>query len=337
MATSNANTSVPPSEDAKLFATGKTYDKALVTPTMDNGPQEKPISQMRYNYRWRITFPAQDDTEITPRTKFTMILSMIRQFWPSTVLNTWLDEDSLQGLTNGKHLLYLQNDLEVYCPHVKQKNRLKSSWNITSKVKLDTMKENRAFMRHLNVNNIFNNVTRLTTSKRDLWVWCALSHLNQTCWDKVVEELNSCLSISRAVELNQYLTKGKRSKTKTSTARSLVVAGGNKDKKDGIKQLLLLNNLTQDKKDQFPYTGHWFFVLFHSTRAITQEMILGMMENQNYFLENQESITVQGLTDIKTFVEDPDFIPTEKKQCNHGRGRFSNNYAHCLDSKETSS
>eukprot|EP00957_Ditylum_brightwellii_P105540 8046041-Ditylum_brightwellii.AAC.2 len=29
---------------------------------MDNGPQEKSISQMRYNYRWRITFPAQDNT-----------------------------------------------------------------------------------------------------------------------------------------------------------------------------------------------------------------------------------------------------------------------------------
>eukprot|EP00957_Ditylum_brightwellii_P064996 4930171-Ditylum_brightwellii.AAC.1 len=36
------------------------------------------------------------------------------------------------------------------------------------------------------------------------------------------------------------------------------------------------------------------------------------MENQNYFLENQESITVQGFTDIETFVEDPDVIPTEE-------------------------
>eukprot|EP00957_Ditylum_brightwellii_P165506 12600347-Ditylum_brightwellii.AAC.1 len=100
---------------------------------MDNGPQEKNITQMRYNYRWRITFPALDDSEITPRKKFAMLLSMISQFWPSTVLNTWSEEDKLQGLTNGKDLLYLQNNFEVYCPHFKRKNSLETSWNISSK------------------------------------------------------------------------------------------------------------------------------------------------------------------------------------------------------------
>eukprot|EP00957_Ditylum_brightwellii_P018931 1423637-Ditylum_brightwellii.AAC.1 len=126
------------------------------------------------------------------------------------------------------------------------------SWNITSEVKLDAIKENKAFMRHFNSNNIFINVTRLTVAKRDLWVWCALSHPNQTYQDKVVEELNSHLSISGAVEFNQYLTKGQRSETKTSTTIFLVVAGGNKDKDDEIKQLLLFDNLTLDKNNQSP-------------------------------------------------------------------------------------
>eukprot|EP00957_Ditylum_brightwellii_P071741 5453382-Ditylum_brightwellii.AAC.1 len=73
----------------------------------------------------------------------------------------------------------------------------------------------------------------------------------------------------------------------TCTTRSLVVAGGDEDKDDRIEQLLLLNNMSQDKKDQYPYMGHWFFVPFNPTRQITQPMILGMMENQNHFLENQ--------------------------------------------------
>eukprot|EP00957_Ditylum_brightwellii_P134695 10268898-Ditylum_brightwellii.AAC.1 len=53
MATSNANKSVPPAEDTEPSPKGKNYDRVLVTPMMDNGPQEKPISQMCYNYRWR--------------------------------------------------------------------------------------------------------------------------------------------------------------------------------------------------------------------------------------------------------------------------------------------
>eukprot|EP00957_Ditylum_brightwellii_P185018 14089479-Ditylum_brightwellii.AAC.2 len=36
------------------------------------------------------------------------------------------------------------------------------------------------------------------------------------------------------------------------------------------------------------------------------------MENQNYFLENQERIAVQGFNYIKTLVEETDVIPTEE-------------------------
>eukprot|EP00957_Ditylum_brightwellii_P050162 3802941-Ditylum_brightwellii.AAC.1 len=95
MVTSNANESVPPAEDAESSPKGKTYDEGPVTPTMDNGPQEKSIPQMHYSYGWRITFPAPDNTKITPRKKFATLLSMIRQFWPSTVLNTWMEDNKL--------------------------------------------------------------------------------------------------------------------------------------------------------------------------------------------------------------------------------------------------
>eukprot|EP00957_Ditylum_brightwellii_P119761 9137437-Ditylum_brightwellii.AAC.1 len=67
MATSNANTNVPPTEDAEC-----------------NEKESK------------VTFPAPENFEITPRKKFTTLLSMIGQFWPSTVLNTWAEEDNSQ-------------------------------------------------------------------------------------------------------------------------------------------------------------------------------------------------------------------------------------------------
>eukprot|EP00957_Ditylum_brightwellii_P149611 11392750-Ditylum_brightwellii.AAC.1 len=41
-------------------------------------------------------------------------------------------------------------------------------------------------------------------------------------------------------------------------------------------------------------------------------MILGMMENQNHFLEKQTSVAVQGFSDIKTLVEDPDVSQADK-------------------------
>eukprot|EP00957_Ditylum_brightwellii_P187289 14264121-Ditylum_brightwellii.AAC.1 len=69
MVTSNANESVPPAKDVKTSLKGKSYNRVPVTPTMDNGPQEKNITQMCNNYRWRITFPVTDDSEITPRKK----------------------------------------------------------------------------------------------------------------------------------------------------------------------------------------------------------------------------------------------------------------------------
>eukprot|EP00957_Ditylum_brightwellii_P105319 8029198-Ditylum_brightwellii.AAC.1 len=147
--------------------------------------------------------------------------------------------------------------------------------------------------------------------KKDLWVWCALSHPNQTCRDKAVWELNSWLCIEGTVELNQYLTKGvkdKKSKS-TCTTRSLVVAGREDDKDEGIEQLLLFNNLSPEVKDQYPCTGHCFFVPFHPTGVITQQMILGMMENQSFFLNNWVNIAIQGFNNIKTMVEDTDVSP----------------------------
>eukprot|EP00957_Ditylum_brightwellii_P211727 15366516-Ditylum_brightwellii.AAC.1 len=190
MVKSNANESVPPTEDAEPSLKAKSYKRVLVTPTMDNGPQEKNITQMHYKYRWRISFPAPDDAKITPGKKFTTLLSMIGQFWPSMVLNTWSEKDDSLGITNGKDLPYLQNDLEVYCPHFKRRNGLETSWNISSKVRLDMMKENCAFMQHLRTNHIFINATKLTMGKRDLWVRCTLLHPNHMCRDKAIEELN---------------------------------------------------------------------------------------------------------------------------------------------------
>eukprot|EP00957_Ditylum_brightwellii_P169649 12912627-Ditylum_brightwellii.AAC.1 len=93
---------------------------------------------------------------------------MLGQYWPTTVPNAWSEDDSVQSLTNGKDLPYLRNDLVVYCPHVKRKHCLESSWNISSDVALATMKENTAFMTHLNINHVFINMTKLTTAKQDM-------------------------------------------------------------------------------------------------------------------------------------------------------------------------
>eukprot|EP00957_Ditylum_brightwellii_P133749 10197963-Ditylum_brightwellii.AAC.1 len=34
---------------------------------MDNGPEQKQIQQKRFTYRWRLTFPAPENEDITPR------------------------------------------------------------------------------------------------------------------------------------------------------------------------------------------------------------------------------------------------------------------------------
>eukprot|EP00957_Ditylum_brightwellii_P042203 3195932-Ditylum_brightwellii.AAC.1 len=51
MVTSNAKERVPPSADTKLAASEKKYDRAPVTQTIDNGPEQKPIQQKRFTYR----------------------------------------------------------------------------------------------------------------------------------------------------------------------------------------------------------------------------------------------------------------------------------------------
>eukprot|EP00957_Ditylum_brightwellii_P141208 10758378-Ditylum_brightwellii.AAC.1 len=103
----------------------------------------------------------------------------------------------------------------------------------------------------------------------------------------------------------------KNNKT-TCTTRSLVVTGSKNDKEDGIGQLLLFNNLLQEEKDLYTYIGHWLFVPFHPTGEITQQMISGMIENQNYFLENQVSIAVQGFANTDMLVEDTEVFPADE-------------------------
>eukprot|EP00957_Ditylum_brightwellii_P045218 3427574-Ditylum_brightwellii.AAC.1 len=130
MATCNANESVPPTGGDWPHEREKLYAKAPVMPTMDNGPNKKMISQWRYNYCWRLTFPVPENKDISPRKKFATLLSMIGQFLPLTVLNTWADADLLQGLTNGKYLPYVRDNLVAYCSHIKKKTRLETMWNL---------------------------------------------------------------------------------------------------------------------------------------------------------------------------------------------------------------
>eukprot|EP00957_Ditylum_brightwellii_P066773 5067160-Ditylum_brightwellii.AAC.1 len=73
-----------------------------------------------------------------------------------------------------------------------------------------------------------------------------------------------------------------------------------------VEQLLAFNDLSQEEKDLWPHTGHWFFVPFNPVGDITQEQINAMIEAQNYFLENQKSMAVTGFAVIKHHVPDPD-------------------------------
>eukprot|EP00957_Ditylum_brightwellii_P194027 14777059-Ditylum_brightwellii.AAC.1 len=116
------------------------------------------------------------------------------------------------------------------------------------------MKENRAFMKHLEVNKIFINVTTLTAVVQEIWVWCAISHPNQTCRDKAKAELNSWLSLDKDCKLNQHLIWAKKNNAKSNTTRALVMAGGAEVMEEGIEQLLAFNDLPQEEKDLYPHT-----------------------------------------------------------------------------------
>eukprot|EP00957_Ditylum_brightwellii_P089339 6802135-Ditylum_brightwellii.AAC.1 len=75
---------------------------------------------------------------------------------------------------------------------------------------------------------------------------------------------------------------------------------------DCIEQLLACKDLSQEEKDLWPHTGHWFFAPFNPVGDIMQEQINAMMEVQNYFLENQKSVAVTGFENIKHHVPDTD-------------------------------
>eukprot|EP00957_Ditylum_brightwellii_P036215 2743661-Ditylum_brightwellii.AAC.1 len=81
---------------------------------------------------------------------------------------------------------------------------------------------------------------------------------------------------------------------------------------DCIEQLFAFNDLSQEEKDLYPHTRHWFFVSFNLVDDITQEQINSMMEAQNYFLENQKSVAVTGFANIKFHVPDPDVPSIDK-------------------------
>eukprot|EP00957_Ditylum_brightwellii_P149493 11384297-Ditylum_brightwellii.AAC.1 len=88
--------------------------------------------------------------------------------------------------------------------------------------------------------------------------------------------------------------------------RSLVVTGSAEIMDECIEQLLAFNDFLQEKKDMWPHTGHWFFVLLNPVGDIMQDQINAMMEAQNYFYENQKSVAVTNFAEIKHPVPDPD-------------------------------
>eukprot|EP00957_Ditylum_brightwellii_P138195 10534941-Ditylum_brightwellii.AAC.1 len=95
-------------------------------------------------------------------------------------------------------------------------------------------------------------MTMLTMVVHEIWIWCAISHPNQTCRDEAKAELNSWLSLDEDCKLNQYLVWAKKNNAKSNTTRALVVAGGAEVMEEGIEQLLEFNNLPQEEKGLYP-------------------------------------------------------------------------------------
>eukprot|EP00957_Ditylum_brightwellii_P192892 14687022-Ditylum_brightwellii.AAC.1 len=79
-----------------------------------------------------------------------------------------------------------------------------------------------------------------------------------------------------------------------------------------------MNDISQEEKDLWPYTCHWYFVPFNLAGPVMQEQIQQMMEAQNYFLETQINVVVLGFEDIEFHIPDPDTTLMENDPCMEG-------------------
>eukprot|EP00957_Ditylum_brightwellii_P082613 6280980-Ditylum_brightwellii.AAC.1 len=117
---------MPPTEAAQHLEWNKKYDYPPVMPLLDNKSQKDKINAKRNNYKCRLTFLALDKKGVKPRNKFTVLLSLLMQLWPNTSLQTWSDKVTLQEITTRVDLLHMQDELVVYCSHIKRKHHLEA-------------------------------------------------------------------------------------------------------------------------------------------------------------------------------------------------------------------
>jgi hypothetical protein len=304
MAMSSA-TGVPPAEESDP-ASYVTRNQVPNLPAMDNTNQEDKLQSTQHTYRWKVSFPAPSDKVVAPRSKFAPFLSMITSQWPTTTLNPW-EPTSKQVITTGVDLPYEKKDLIIYIPHDRRKQRLESSWHITSEVLLHEMKANPVFMKHLKVNNIFVNATNVQSKSSEIYGWFALSHPKHTSRDDSANELSLRLNVDVSFDIHQYLVRIRSDKNKeVCTTRALVIAGPS-DKKQEIRgKLYTLSNISEEEQLRWPQTGKWVFLPFTPDGDITLEQLVDSTCAQNDFLATQRSIAVTGFTEIDSYVTNPE-------------------------------
>eukprot|EP00957_Ditylum_brightwellii_P062882 4770783-Ditylum_brightwellii.AAC.1 len=146
-----------------------------------------------------------------------MLLSLIIQQYPPTILQTWNHKECGRVITAGEDLPYEKDQLSIFCLHERRNSRLSTQWNLQCDTCFYFLKNNRHILEHIHKYNIYINPTNITAKSLSMIGWFQNSHPKFTCRDDAAYKLGQRLDTDEKLDIHVHNVKFSTVKQKHST------------------------------------------------------------------------------------------------------------------------
>eukprot|EP00957_Ditylum_brightwellii_P063880 4846688-Ditylum_brightwellii.AAC.1 len=119
-------------------------------PPLEKPPVAKKHKRTIHRFCINIAFIVPANENVCLHEKFAVLLALIIQQFPATILQPWDHEERSRVITAREDLPFEKDQLSMFCPHKCHNDRLTTQWNLQCNTGLYFMKSNQCILDHIN-------------------------------------------------------------------------------------------------------------------------------------------------------------------------------------------
>eukprot|EP00957_Ditylum_brightwellii_P211250 15365952-Ditylum_brightwellii.AAC.1 len=208
-------------------------------PPLEKPPVAKKHETMIHKFCVKIAFIIPADEDVCSHEKFAVLLALIIQLFPATVLQPWDHEEHDRMITAREDLPFEKDQLSMFCPHECHNDRLNSKWNLQCDMRFYFMKSNQCILDHINRYQIYINPTNIISKNLRMIGWFQRSHPKFTSRDNSVTKLSQRLDTDKKFDLHVHTVKFSTPKWRHSIKALVITCSRDKtwEMKNGLYKM----------------------------------------------------------------------------------------------------